>query len=399
MSNLPETEDFSDGTYQIETSDRVLGGPGGIANKQAEQLGNRTAWLKAAVAKIIEGATAVGKATQLATARTLRFKGAVSGSGTYDGGADTEITLSLVDSGIAPGTYTKVTINAKGLVTDASSPTTLGGYGITDATTAAQLNQALSGKADKATTLGGYGITDVYTATYMDELLAQRALVGHAHSFSSLTGKPTTLGGYGITDVYTAGYMDDLLTQRSPVGHTHTFSSLAGKPTTLGGYAIDDAYTKAQANVAFAAAGHTHTFSSLTGKPTTLGGYGITDVYTAQYMDGLLAQRVGADSITGAGFINGNQGAPYFRGTDGAIVRIAASAETHTVSTFMKPVAGQWISLNGSPAVLPAGGTWAYFKTDFNLDGSPYGGGGGIAAGGTTLTTSAYSVGFAWRIQ
>lgn len=191
---------------------------------------------------------------------------------------------------------------------------------------------------------------------------AVSALAGAAADFRKLLNKPTTLGGYGITDVYTADYMDGLLRR----------------------YAVE---------------GHTHTFSSLTGKPTTLGGYGITDVYTAGYMDGLLAQRVGADSITGAGFINGNQGAPYFRGTDGAIVRIAASAETHTVSTFMKPVAGQWISLNGSPAVLPAGGTWAYFKTDFNLDGSPYGGGGGIAAGGTTLTTSAYSVGFAWRIQ
>jgi hypothetical protein len=252
---------------------------------------------------------------------------------------------------------------------------------------------------NKPTTLGGYGITDVYTADYMDGLLRRYAVDGHTHTFSSLTGKPTTLGGYGITDVYTAQYMDELLRRYAVEGHTHAFSSLTGTPTTVNGYGITDVYTKAQANSAFASSGHSHSFSSLTGKPTTLGGYGITDVYTAGYMDGLLAQRVGADSITGAGFINGNQGAPYFRGTDGAIVRIAASAETHTVSTFMKPVAGQWISLNGSPAVLPAGGTWAYFKTDFNLDGSPYGGGGGIAAGGTTLTTSAYSVGFAWRIQ
>lgn len=228
---------------------------------------------------------------------------------------------------------------------------------------------------------------------------AVSALAGAAADFRKLLNKPTTLGGYGITDVYTADYMDGLLRRYAVEGHTHAFSSLTGTPTTVNGYGITDVYTKAQANSAFASSGHTHSFSSLTGKPTTLGGYGITDVYTAGYMDGLLAQRVGADSITGAGFINGNQGAPYFRGTDGAIVRIAASAETHTVSTFMKPVAGQWISLNGSPAVLPAGGTWAYFKTDFNLDGSPYGGGGGIAAGGTTLTTSAYSVGFAWRIQ
>lgn len=148
MANLPETEDFAEGTYQIETSDRVLGGPGGIANKQAEQLGNRTAWLRAAIRKIIDGTTAIGKATQLATARTLRFKGAVNGSGSFDGSADTEITLTLADSGIAPGSYTKITLNAKGLATAGSSPTTLSGLGISDAftktETAAAVQQAVA---------------------------------------------------------------------------------------------------------------------------------------------------------------------------------------------------------------------------------------------------------------
>lgn len=204
MANLPETEDFAEGTYQIETSDRVLGGPGGIANKQAEQLGNRTAWLRAAIRKIIEGTTAIGRATQLATARTLRFKGAVSGSGSFDGSADTEITLTLADSGIAPGSYTKITLNAKGLAVAGISPTTLDGYGITDAftkpETAAAVQQAISNlvasspaaldtlkeladalgndpnfattitnalalKANRATTLDGYGITDGATKT------------------------------------------------------------------------------------------------------------------------------------------------------------------------------------------------------------------------------------------
>ena len=46
MANLNETAKWEDGVYQIETSDPVLGGPGGIANKQAEQLSNRTSWLK-----------------------------------------------------------------------------------------------------------------------------------------------------------------------------------------------------------------------------------------------------------------------------------------------------------------------------------------------------------------
>ncbi|MGY2251672.1 gp53-like domain-containing protein [Pseudomonas reactans] len=44
-----------------------------------------------------------------------------------------------------------------------NKPTTLSGYGITDALTAEQMNAALTGKANKATTLSGYGITDAFT--------------------------------------------------------------------------------------------------------------------------------------------------------------------------------------------------------------------------------------------
>lgn len=50
-------------------------------------------------------------------------------TGTIDGGVD---VLSLAAAG-TPGTYTKVTTNAKGLVINGSNPTTLAGYGIVDA--------------------------------------------------------------------------------------------------------------------------------------------------------------------------------------------------------------------------------------------------------------------------
>ncbi|RMT99312.1 Tail fiber protein H, partial [Pseudomonas amygdali pv. sesami] len=75
----------------------------------------------------------VGRAVRLVTPRAFRFSGAASGIGTYDGASDTNITLTLADSGVAAGTYTKVAVNLKGLVTSGSNPTTLSGYGITDA--------------------------------------------------------------------------------------------------------------------------------------------------------------------------------------------------------------------------------------------------------------------------
>ena len=46
MANLTETKTYETGIYKIETTDTVIGGDESVANKQARQLANRTAWLK-----------------------------------------------------------------------------------------------------------------------------------------------------------------------------------------------------------------------------------------------------------------------------------------------------------------------------------------------------------------
>ena len=46
MAKLPETPRYEAGIYQIEKTDLVVGGRDGLSNRQATQLGNRTAWLK-----------------------------------------------------------------------------------------------------------------------------------------------------------------------------------------------------------------------------------------------------------------------------------------------------------------------------------------------------------------
>lgn len=56
------------------------------------------------------------------------------------------------------------------------------------------------------TTIAGYGITDAFTQVLADALYSP---LGHTHSFSSLTSKPTTIAGYGITDAYTKTEQDD----------------------------------------------------------------------------------------------------------------------------------------------------------------------------------------------
>lgn len=60
---------------------------------------------------------------------SLTFTGDVTGTGST--GSST--TLTLANSGVSAGTYKSVTVDAKGRVTDGTNPTTLSGYGITDA--------------------------------------------------------------------------------------------------------------------------------------------------------------------------------------------------------------------------------------------------------------------------
>ncbi|HCI4281781.1 TPA: hypothetical protein NO555_005161, partial [Klebsiella variicola subsp. variicola] len=46
MANLPESPSWWSGIHQLEESDRAKAGPGGILNLQAQQLAERTRWLR-----------------------------------------------------------------------------------------------------------------------------------------------------------------------------------------------------------------------------------------------------------------------------------------------------------------------------------------------------------------
>lgn len=60
-------------------------------------------------------------ANKLYAGRFLNYTGAVTGQGFFDGSGDINIPMTLADSGVPAGTYSKVTVNAKGLVTGAQS--------------------------------------------------------------------------------------------------------------------------------------------------------------------------------------------------------------------------------------------------------------------------------------
>ncbi|WP_158467737.1 phage tail protein [Pseudomonas putida] len=195
------------------------------------------------------------------------------------------------------GTYTKVTVDVRGVVIAGQNPSTLSDYGITDAYTKSQVDTALLGKANKANTLAGYGILDAFTQDQVTSRLSSKAdkatsLAGYgignaftqdevSQLLSGKAGKATSLAGYGIADAYTKTQTDAAL------------SGKADKATSLGGYGIADAYTKTQTDAAL---------SGKADKATSLGGYGIADAYTKIQTDTALAGKAGkATSLAGYG--------------------------------------------------------------------------------------------------
>ncbi|WP_346209124.1 hypothetical protein [Aeromonas salmonicida] len=184
MANLQEVVSWDAGVYQLETSDPVLGGPGGTSNKQAQALANRTAYLKKHVDDLESGTVAAGKANKLTTARNIALAGDVTGQATFDGSGNISITATYKNSGVVAGTYRSVTVDAKGNITAGSNPTTLAGYGITDAISSAQ-----KGAVNGVATLDGGGkvpvsqlpstaIVDTFVVNTQAAMLALTAEIG-----------------------------------------------------------------------------------------------------------------------------------------------------------------------------------------------------------------------------
>lgn len=213
MANLQEVVSWEAGIYQLETGDPVLGGPGGISNKQAQALANRTAYLKKHVDDIEGGNTAAGKANKLSTARNIALVGDVTGQAAFDGSGNITITATYKNSGVVSGTYRSVTVDAKGNITAGSNPTTLAGYGITDALpangTAAAAQKlatartiALAGDVTGQANFDGSGNISITTTYKNSGVTAGTYRSVTVDAKGNITGgtNPTTLSGYGITD-------------------------------------------------------------------------------------------------------------------------------------------------------------------------------------------------------
>ena len=105
-------------------------------------------------------------------------------------------TLSHANSGVTAGTYRSVTVNATGHVTAGTNPTTLSGYGITDAKIASGV-----------ITLGSNTITPLTSTQLTNQNLNDITTPGlyYAGGSNTTTNKPSNVDAYGLKVFKTAG--------------------------------------------------------------------------------------------------------------------------------------------------------------------------------------------------
>ena len=266
----------------------------------------------------------------------------IAGTGLTGGGdLAADRTLTLADTAVAAGNYGSATaaptftVDAQGRLTAAGTvtitpawasvtgkPTTLAGYGITDAALAARKLIAGTGLAgggdlsadrtlslaDTAVAAGNYGsatTAPTFTVDAQGRLTAANS-VTITPAWGSITGKPTTLAGYGITDAAPAARKVSAGSGLTGGGDFTADRTLALADTAVAAGSYGSA-TKAptftvDAQGRLTAAGSvtvTPAWNSVTAKPTTLDGYGITDAMRSNAFDHRTLAPIGLQQMPG----------------------------------------------------------------------------------------------------
>lgn len=233
--------------------------------------------------QLIKGAAAgvVESAEKLSTSRNIKVSGDATGSAPFDGSADATIALTLANSGVAAGSYNKVTVNAKGLITSGENVV----YAVEDIdgldealaakADAATMTTELGKKADKTSLNDYYKKTETYTQTEIDAKIdAKDSLPAQENN----GGKFLTTNGTEASwaDVYTEAEIDAKL---KTINDTVATKAAQSELNTLSG----------------TVSGHTNSINTIN---TTLAGKANSaDVYTKDAADQLLDAKANASDV------------------------------------------------------------------------------------------------------
>lgn len=257
--------------------------------------------------KIVKGGAsgAVESADKLTVARTIIATGDATGSTSFDGSKNVEIALELANSGITAGTYTKVTVDAKGRVTTGANITVedIGDLSDTLATLATKeelkgyvkttdLTTELNKKVDKVegkSLISDTEITRLASVNNYDDTKIKADIAKKADTTTvntALEGKVDKITGKGLsTNDYTTAEKEKL-ESLSNYNDADIKASIATKANSADVYSKTDMDTKLGLKADKSALDTlTETVGGKADAATTISGYGITDAYTKTEVD------------------------------------------------------------------------------------------------------------------
>jgi hypothetical protein len=172
----------------------------------------------------------------------------VAGYGIADAYTKTEVDSAITSSVLPSGSTQSIDIVAQDstLLVDSvngtlNATTLTGALPAINGSALTGVTTAFSNITSTPTTVAGYGITDALElgTSSTTALAGDTALFDGA--FASLTSKPTTIAGYGITDALALGTSSTTALAGDTALFSGAFADLTSKPTTIAGYGITDA--------------------------------------------------------------------------------------------------------------------------------------------------------------
>jgi len=101
------------------TNNDKVGGKGAVVMLEGNQTVAGVKTFSSTISGSVDGNAAT--ATTLATGRDISLTGDVTGAASFNGSANASISATLANSGVSAGTFTKITVNAKGLATSGTT--------------------------------------------------------------------------------------------------------------------------------------------------------------------------------------------------------------------------------------------------------------------------------------
>lgn len=257
--------------------------------------------------KIVKGGAsgAVESADKLTVARTITATGDATGSTAFDGSQNVEMALELATSGVTAGTYSKVTVDAKGRVTAGSNitvedigdlSTTLAGLATKEELAGyvktKDLTTELNKKVDKVpgkSLIDDTEITRLASVENYDDTVIKADIAKKADATAmstALEGKVDKVEGKVLSSNDYTTAEKEKLAGLSNYDDTDIKASIATKANSADVYSKTDMDTKLGLKADKSALDTlTETVSGKANTATTLAGYGITDAYTKTEVD------------------------------------------------------------------------------------------------------------------